>query len=85
MGELLGLQWGDVDLEAGTLRIERSVEETKAGMRLKLPKTKRGRRNVALPPEAVAMLRAHKVQQLELRFVLGIGKTGCHDASVQHQ
>ena len=73
-GELLGLQWGDVDLEAGTLRIERSVEETKAGMRLKLPKTKRGRRNVALPPEAVAMLRAHKVQQLELRFVLGLGK-----------
>ena len=26
-GELLGLQWGDVDLDAGTLRVERSVEE----------------------------------------------------------
>ena len=49
-GELLGLQWGDVDLDAGTLRVERSVEETKAGLRLKPPKTKRGRRNIRLPP-----------------------------------
>jgi integrase len=29
-GELLGLQWGNVDLDAATLRIERSVEETRA-------------------------------------------------------
>ena len=27
-GELLGLQWGDADLDDGTLRVERSVEET---------------------------------------------------------
>ena len=40
-GELLGLQWGDVDLDTGTLRVERSVEETRAGLRLKPPKTKR--------------------------------------------
>ena len=53
-GELLGLLWGDVDLEAGALRVERSVEETKAGLRLKPPKTKSGRRNIALPPEAIA-------------------------------
>jgi integrase len=60
-GELLALQWGDIDLDSATLGVERSVEETKAGLRLKSPKTKRGRRNVTLPPEAVAMLRAHKV------------------------
>jgi len=40
-GELLALQWGDIDLDAGTLRVERSVEETKAGLRLKPPKTRR--------------------------------------------
>jgi integrase len=73
-GEILGLMWSDVDLEAGTLKIERSVEETKAGLRLKPPKTKRGRRTLSLPPEAVDMLRAHKVQQLELRIQLGMGK-----------
>jgi integrase len=54
--------------------VERSLEETKAGLRLKPPKTKRGRRNITLPPEAVAMLRAHKVKLLELRLVLGLGK-----------
>ena len=43
-------------------------------MRLKPPKTKRGRRNISLPPEAVAMLRAHKVQQMELRLAIGMGK-----------
>ena len=30
-GELLALEWGDIDLERGVLRVERSVEETKAG------------------------------------------------------
>ena len=73
-GELLALQWDDIDLDGSTLRVERSVEETKAGLRLKPPKTKRGRRNITLPPEAVAMLRAHKVQQMELRLAIGMGK-----------
>lgn len=72
-GELLGLQWGDVDLDGGTLRVERSVEETKAGLRLKSPKTKRGRRNITLPAETVSMLRAHKIEQMRLRLVLGAG------------
>ena len=49
-GELMGLQWGDVDLEASKLRIERSVEKTKAyGLRIKAPKTKHGRRLITLP------------------------------------
>jgi integrase len=72
-GELLGLQWGDVDLDGGALRVERSIEETKTGLRVKPPKTKRGRRNIALPPETVAMLRAHKVKTMELRLTLGMG------------
>jgi integrase len=72
-GELLGLQWGDVDLDAGTLRVERSLEETKAGLRLKPPKTKRGRRTVTLDEKTVATMRAHKVKMLEVRLALGQG------------
>ena len=72
-GELLGLQWGDVDLVAGTLRVERSVEETRAGLRLKPPKTKRGRRSIGLGEGAIAMLRGRKVQQMELRLAIGAG------------
>ena len=63
----------DIDLTGGTLRVERSVEETKSGLRIKPPKTKRGRRNITLPPEAVAMLREHKLRQMELRLALGQG------------
>jgi hypothetical protein len=33
-------------------RIERSLEQTKAGLKFKAPKTKHGRRTVALPPTA---------------------------------
>jgi integrase len=72
-GELLGLEWGDVDLDRGVLRVERSVEETKAGLRVKEPKTRRSRRNIGVPQDAVAMLRNHKVAQLELRLKLGLG------------
>jgi integrase len=73
-GELLALRWGDVDLDAAALGVERSVEETRTGLRIKPPKTKRGRRNISLPPEAVSLLRAHKVQQMEIRIALGQGR-----------
>jgi integrase len=51
-GELLALNWANVDLDAGTIKIERSLEQTKAGLRFKAPKTKNGRRVVSLPPNA---------------------------------
>jgi integrase len=73
-GELLALRWSDVDLDNGTIRIHRSVEETKKGLRVKDPKTKRSKRTVTLHPGAVDMLRAHKVEQMELRLKLGQGK-----------
>jgi integrase len=73
-GELLGLRWGDVDIDAGMLRIERSVEETKAGLSFETPKTKNGRRQISLPPTAVDLLRDHRRKQLELRVQLGLGR-----------
>jgi len=73
-GELLGLQWGDIDLDGATLRVARSVEETKSGLRLKSPKTKHGRRTVSLPPSIVDALRAHRSQQREIRVALGLGR-----------
>ena len=40
---------------------------------MKSPKTKRGRRNITLPAETVAMLRAHKIKMLENRLALSMG------------
>jgi integrase len=72
-GELLALRLADADLEAATLRVERSLEETKAGLRLKPPKTGHGRRTISLPPSAVAVLREHRRRLLDLRLALGLG------------
>ena len=76
-GELMGLQWRDIDLDAGTVHVAHSLEETKAhGLRLKKPKTKAGVRTISLPASAVAALKAHRSQQLEQRLALGMGKPG---------
>jgi integrase len=72
-GELLALKWSDFDAERAVLRIEKSVEETRAGLRLKPTKTKRGRRNVKLSSDAVAMLVAHEKRCLEQRLKIGQG------------
>ena len=73
-GELCALRWKDVDFERGELQIERSLEQTKAGLRFKAPKTKRGRRRITLPAYIVAELRAHWKTQQEQRLALGVGK-----------
>ena len=72
-GELLALRWEDVDFDGAKVRIERSLEETAAGLRFKAPKTKHGRRTISLPTSAVEALRVHRLKQLELRIALGRG------------
>src|SRR5262245_61169169 len=74
-GEILALRWGDVDLNAGTVRIARSLEQTIAnGLKFKQPKTARGVRTISLPAVAVETLQAHRKRQLEQRMMLGQGK-----------
>jgi integrase len=78
-GEIAALRWGDVDLEIGKIRVERSLEQTNAGLAFKAPKTKAGRRAVSIPPSIVAELRSHWHQQQEQRLALGVGKAGAED------
>lgn len=77
-GEVLALRLGDVDLEAGSLRVERTLEQTKAGLRFKPPKTARGRRTLSLPLSAIAVLREHRRKLLETRLALGLGRPDDH-------
>jgi integrase len=78
-GELLALRIGDFDQAANTIRIERSLEQTKAGLRFKPPKTRHGRRTISLPPFVAAELRAHLVRTQELRLSLGMGRADAGD------
>jgi integrase len=72
-GEILALRWQDVDLASGLLWIRRAVEETKAGIKIKEPKSHRGRRSVTLPPIAVEALAQHRQEQDRLKDLLGPG------------
>jgi integrase len=78
-GELCALTWGAVDLAKGTAQVRASLEETASGLRLKEPKTKHGRRTIALGKAAATALRDHSRQQVELRLRLGLGRPQATD------
>jgi len=78
-GELCALRWCDLDLDRSTLRVELSLEETRAGLKLKEPKTVHGKRRMSLPATTVAALRAHRTAELERRLQLGLGRPASAD------
>lgn len=59
-GELLGLRWPDVDLEARTLVVNQTLQEAYGELHFKEPKTAKSRRRITLPALVVEALRAHR-------------------------
>jgi integrase len=70
-GEICALRWRNVDLIAGQLSVVESLEQTKAGLRFKSPKSGKGR-TVALSATMIEELRAHRTQRAEGMLKLGI-------------
>jgi integrase len=71
-GELLGVKWEDLDLDRGTLAVQRTISRTATGnWGPGAPKTSSGRRSVALQASAVDALRRHRTRQLEHRLAVG--------------
>lgn len=66
-------------MDGAAVRVERSLEETKEGLRFKGPKTRYGHRVISLPPIAVEALHAHRRQQSEYRLLLGLGRLADKD------
>ena len=65
--EILALRWSDLDAVAKTLRIERAVEDTKAhGLRMKGPKTARGKRTITIDDDLIALLMAERERYLRI-------------------
>jgi len=67
---MLALAWHDVNLDAGTVKISRSLEQTKAGLRLKETKGQNVR-TVNLPVDAIEALKRVKASQDEARKMFG--------------
>jgi integrase len=82
-GEVLGLRWCDIDLEALTLRVEQTIQRVRAkvvgtaGFLVAEPKTERSRRTLVLPVMLVPVLRRHRARQAQERLAAG---TDWHDA-----
>ena len=71
-GELLGLAWENVDLEAGTLTIRQALRRgAKGGYELGPTKTRASVRTVRLGPSARTALKAHRTAQRSERMAAG--------------
>lgn len=70
-GELFGLRWQDVDLDAARLQVRFQLVRQDGTVRLVEPKTTAGRRGVDLSSMAVAALHTHRARQLEERLAAG--------------
>ena len=64
-GELCALRWSDVDLETGSVRIEKSLSQVGERLTVKTTKTGRGR-TVAMDDRSLALLRHHRKWQEDL-------------------
>ena len=69
-GEALGLKWSDIDLDAGTLRVNRQLQRVRrdgdrSGTLVFSEPKNASRRAVGLPLRAVQALRDHRKRQLE--------------------
>jgi integrase len=71
-GEMLALQWKDVDLDLGVLHVKASLSDTSKGVFLKATKNKFSKRSIHLPTFAVENLSAHRAKQSEMRLRLGV-------------
>lgn len=69
-GELRGLRWADIDLEAKTMTVSRQISLGPDGYFIQTPKSDKGRR-LALMDETVALLKRHRADQAAQRLASG--------------
>ena len=72
-GEIAALRWEDVDLDRATMAVVRNRVSAGRGKAVSVhqPKTRRGRRNVALDVTSIEVLRSHRTARLAERLRLG--------------
>ena len=60
IGELMALQWSDIDFAKGTLTVVKSCHDGKGGLVIDEPKTAASRRVIPLPKQLLPILKALK-------------------------
>jgi integrase len=63
-GESLGLQWNDIDFQAGRVTVARTLGTVRDHFALKEPKSKRSRRTIKTPSFLFAAIQSHRAAML---------------------
>ncbi|MDQ6910930.1 MAG: site-specific integrase [Actinomycetota bacterium] len=71
-GEVLGLRWRDVDLDARRLSVRQAVISVAYKVQISDVKTGSGRRTIDLDTRTIAVLRSWRKRQMEERLLLGV-------------
>jgi integrase len=75
-GELLGLEWKDIDFDRGIISVKRTSNYTNVdGIYTDTPKNRRSRRTLNPPPEVMSFLERYRLQQQNYIEAVGSGWT----------
>jgi integrase len=72
--ELLGLTWGDIDVDASTVRVERGLQRIAGKLVRTIPKTATSRRVLHAPEFVIAALREVRTTLAARRLGTGLGR-----------
>lgn len=70
-GEVMGLTWKDVDLEAGILYVRQTRVMGETEIETGPPKIENSRREIQMPPTLIAALQEHKAAQTQEKARIG--------------
>ena len=77
-GEICGLRWSNVDLDAGTVRVVEQLVPAKGGSAVSTTKSENGVRSITLPPFAVELLHSHRLRVAEQLLRVGVRLSSEH-------
>ncbi|MFT8954778.1 tyrosine-type recombinase/integrase [Liquorilactobacillus satsumensis] len=78
-GELLALEWNDIDLAKQTIRINKTLTQGEGGKQIvQAPKTRNSRRTVPIDSKTNYWLRRWKMEQRRLYLILGFNTSQPH-------
>lgn len=67
---MLTLQWSDIDFDSGIMSVTKSLEQTRAGLRVKSTKSRKPRR-FTVPAHVLDVLREYHAEQQRDRQLFG--------------
>jgi integrase len=70
-GEMLGLEWPNVDLENSKISIIKALKRTSKGIELSATKTSSSRRSIAITEDTVKVLKRIKSEQAKRKLKMG--------------